>query len=126
MSAIRRLAALPIGVLGLAACLLASGDAVLARSGTAGTELADAVYGSCMQAMATSVCSVSNDAGTSPAATAQGDVFVVGIGRIDSASYRRIQASGDDMCREVRKTCLEAPEGVQCRTARQLWSAPPR
>jgi hypothetical protein len=86
----------------------------------------DKLYASCVEAMVTATCSAMSEAGGTSAGSSNDVVFVVGVGRINGASYRRIRAYGESMCGEARKACEAQPDGNDCRVAFALWGAAAR
>ncbi|HMC16112.1 MAG TPA: hypothetical protein VKI18_10800 [Albitalea sp.] len=124
--ALRR--SLQCGALSAAMACIAGSTAGQAQPAAAGAVVAAGaavarVYAACVAAMVQSTCSVQNDRSRRAAARPGEVVFVAGVGAIDAAGYRQLQAYGASMCSHVRQACTTAPNGAQCRTATRLWGS---
>jgi hypothetical protein len=99
---------------------IAGSDAGAVATGPSKLQV-EQLYGACVDAMVRSTCVAMNE-GPDVSPRSPGEVvFVVGVGRIDAASYRRIRAYGESMCGEARRACQASPDGHDCHTAIALW-----
>ena len=92
----------------------------------ASTKQVEQLVARCQDAMLREACVAQKDTSSllkRTATAAARQVFVAGVGAIDSQAYNDIRSAGEAMCGMVKSNCSNAWEGGACQTARSLWPA---